>query len=154
MADSATARTTAGPSSIAARTNASLHVLKNGAVAHALTREDRAKGGRARAEKIRRRTELRERFEVADLEDLADAEFELLDRALVRLNLLIASEDERVALRAVIEVLDRTLGRPRQQQPPDRSFQAVPDMEAALAGAREKLAVRLQRRAARAVASG
>src|SRR5687768_5358131 len=91
-------------------------LLKNGAPAHELTREDRAKGGRARAEKMRRGKELRERFEVADLEDLATAELELLGQALVRLNLLIASEDSRVALRACIEVFDRVLGRPRQQR--------------------------------------
>jgi hypothetical protein len=121
-------------------------LLKNGAAAHELTREDRAKGGRTRAEKIRRRKELRERFEVAQLEDLAGAELELLDQALVRLNLLIGSEDDRVALRAVIEVLDRTLGRPRQQQACDRSFEGAPDMEAALAEAREKLAMRLKKR--------
>jgi hypothetical protein len=59
-------------------------LLKNGAAAHELTREDRAKGGRTRAEKIRRRKELRERFEVSQLEDLAGAELELLDQALVR----------------------------------------------------------------------
>jgi hypothetical protein len=47
-------------------------LLKNGAAAHELTRE-RAKGGRIRAEKIRRRKELRERFEVAQFEDLAGA---------------------------------------------------------------------------------
>ncbi len=124
-------------------------VLKNGAVAHELTREDRAKGGRKRAEKIRRRKELRERFEIGQLEGLASAELELLDQAPVRLRLLIGSEDERIALRAVIVVLDRTLGRPRQRQAWDRSFEGVPDMETALAEPREKLAGRLERRAAR-----
>jgi hypothetical protein len=129
-------------------------VLKNGAVAHELTREDRAKGGRRRAEKIRRRKELRERFEIGQLEGGLSAELELLDQALVRLSLLIGSEDDRVALRAVIEVLDRTLGRPRQRPARDRSFERVPDMEAALAEAREKLAARLERRAARSATSG
>ena len=130
-------------------------LLKNGAAAHELSREDRARGGRARAEKIRRRKELRERFEVAQLEDLAGAELELLDQALVRLNLLIGSEDDRVALRAVIEVLDRTLGRPRQQQASNRSFEGPGDMETALADAREQLAMRLKaRHAARTVTSG
>lgn len=90
-------------------------LLKNGAVAHAFTREDRARGGHARAEKIRKRKELRKQVDVAELEDLSAIEPELLDRALVRLNLLIGSEDDRVALRAVKEVLDRTLGRPRQR---------------------------------------
>jgi hypothetical protein len=35
---------------------------------------------------------------------------ELLDRAVVRLTLLLASDDDRVALRASIEVHDRVLG--------------------------------------------
>ena len=41
----------------------------------------------ARAEKMRSRKELRERLDVAELEDLAAAEPELLDQALARLNL-------------------------------------------------------------------
>jgi hypothetical protein len=69
---------------------------------------------------------------------LAAAEAELLDRALTRLNLLIGSEDDRVALRAVKEVLDRTLGRPRERPEHGRSY--GPDMEAAAARAREGLA--------------
>jgi hypothetical protein len=76
---------------------------------------------------IRRRKELREQFDIAELEDLSAAEPELLDRALARLNLLIGSEDERVALRAVKEVLDRTLGRRRQRHEHGRSH--GPDME-------------------------
>src|SRR6266511_6412355 len=56
-------------------------LLKNGAAAHAFTREDRAKGGRNRAKKIRRRKELREQFEAADFEDLAVAELDLFGRA-------------------------------------------------------------------------
>lgn len=93
---------------------------------------------------------MRERFEVAELEDLAEAEVDLLDQALIRLNLLIGSENDRVALRAVIEVLDRTLGRPKQQQRSDHSLERGADMDAALAEARKKLAMRLERRAARA----
>jgi hypothetical protein len=58
------------------------------------TREDRARGGQARAEKIRRRKELRDQFDVVELEDLSAAEPELLERAIARLNLLIASEDD------------------------------------------------------------
>jgi hypothetical protein len=42
-------------------------------------------------------------------------ESELLDRALVRLALLIASEDDRIAMRACKEVFDRVLGRPSQR---------------------------------------
>jgi hypothetical protein len=55
-------------------------------------------------------------------------------------------------LRAVKEVLDRTLGRPRQQHEQGRSH--APDMEAALALAHEKLAERLGRLAARRVTPG
>jgi hypothetical protein len=127
-------------------------VLKNGAAAHAFTPEDRARGGHARAQRIRRRKELRKQLNVPGLEDLTAAEPELLDRALARLNLLIASEDDRVALRAVKEVLDRTLGRPRQRHDYGRSQR--PDMDAALALAHEKLAERLGRLAARRVTSG
>jgi hypothetical protein len=70
---------------------------RTGARAHEFTREDRAKGGRARAEKVRRRKELRERFEVGTLEDLAAAEDELLERALIRHGLVLASDDPRAS---------------------------------------------------------
>jgi hypothetical protein len=135
------------------RTAHESRLLKNGAPAHAFTPEDRARGGHARGEKIRRRKELREQLEGADLEDMAAAEPELLDRALARLSLLIGSEDERVALGAVKEVLDRTLGRSRQR-PDGGSSKHGPDMDAALAGAREKLAALIERRSARRVTSG
>jgi len=45
-------------------------LLKNGTAAHEFTHEDRAKGGRASAEKMLTRQELRERFEIGGLEDL------------------------------------------------------------------------------------
>jgi hypothetical protein len=83
---------------------------------------------------------------------LAAAEPELLDRALARLSLLIGSEDDRVALRAVKEVLDRTLGRPTPRHDFGRS--QGPDMDAALAQAREKLAALIERRSARRVTPG
>jgi hypothetical protein len=127
-------------------------LLKNGAAAHVFTREDRARGGHARAEKIRRHKELREQFDVLELEDLAAAEPELLDRTLGRLNLLIGFEDDRVALRAVKEVLDRTLGRPRQRHEHGRSQGT--DMDAALAAAREKLTSLIARHAAHSVTTG
>jgi hypothetical protein len=127
-------------------------LLKNGAPAHAFTPEERARGGHARAEKIRRRKELREQLDRAELGDLAAAELELLDRALARLNLLIGSDDDRVALRAVKEVLDRTVGRPRERHEHGRSRQ--PDMEAAAARAREKLAALIERHTARGVTPG
>lgn len=122
-------------------------LLKNGAPAHEFTHEDRAKGGRARAAKIRRRRELRERFEVAQLEDLAAGELELLDRALLRLGLLIASDDDRVAWRASKEVLDRVLGRPGPQQEYRGSIELRRDTEAELAQARERLAFLIERHA-------
>jgi hypothetical protein len=126
-------------------------LLKNGAAAHAFTREDRARGGRARALKLRNRKALREQLDIAELEGVTATEPELLDQALARLNVLILSEDDRVALRAVKEVLDRTLGRSKQRRDHRRS--QGPDMESALADAREKLAVRLARHAARNVTS-
>ena len=49
-------------------TFAHTRLLKNGAAAHEFTRDDRAKGGRVRAEKIKKRKELQERFDVATLE--------------------------------------------------------------------------------------
>jgi hypothetical protein len=127
-------------------------LLKNGAPAHAFTPEDRARGGHARAEKIRRRKELREQLDVAEVEDLSAAESELLDRALAGLYLLVGSEDDRVALRAVKEVLDRTLGQPRQRH--EHGPSNGRDMDAALASAREKLTAQLERRAARSVTPG
>jgi hypothetical protein len=115
---------------------------------------DLTPGGPARAEKIRRRRELRERFEVEELEDLPGAELELLDQALVRLNLLLGSDDDRVALRAVVEVFDRTLGLPKQQREFGRSLEQWPDMDAALVQAHQKLAARLRCRPARSVTPG
>jgi hypothetical protein len=57
-------QTLLGPSGRRTRSG-QLRLLKNGAEAHEFTRDDRAKGGRARAEKIRKRKELRDRFEVS-----------------------------------------------------------------------------------------
>jgi hypothetical protein len=127
-------------------------LLKNGLAAHAFTAEDRARGGHARAEKIRRRKELRKQFGVAELEDLAPAESELLDRALGRLSQLIGSEDDRVALRAVKEVLDRILGRAWQRH--EYEHTSGPDMDAALVGAREKLIALIKRHSTPSEAPG
>jgi hypothetical protein len=101
---------------------------------------------------MRRRKELREQLDVAELDDLAAAEPELLDRPLARLGLLIGSEDDRVALRDVKEVLDHTLGRPRERQEHGRSY--GPEMEAAAARAREKLAALIDRHTAGSVTPG
>jgi hypothetical protein len=121
--------------------------LKNGAQAHNFTREDRARGGRARAEKIRTRKALQERFEVEALEGLNGAESELLDRALVRLALLVASEDDRIAMRACREVFDRVLGRPSPRADRGEVTGARPSLKAEAAAAREKLAILIDRRA-------
>jgi hypothetical protein len=141
-----TARATAGPTleeRVAPRSNGRVHLLKNVAEAHELTRDDRARGGRARAEKLRKRKDLRERFQVEQLEDLAEAE--LLDRAVVRRTLLLASDDDRVALRASIEVLDRVLGKPKPATSTvERDFAAEAE------SAREKLAEMLEHAAAAA----
>jgi len=67
---------------------------------------------------------------------------------------LLASEDDRIALRAAIEVFDRVLGPPKQQPARGRSFEQWPDMDAALASAHEKLAERLGPYAARDMTSG
>jgi hypothetical protein len=101
---------------------------------------------------MRRRKELRKQFDVADFDELTAAEPRLLDRALARLGILISSEDDRVALCAVKEVLDRTLGRPRQRHEHGRS--QGPDMDAALAAAREKPEALIERRAARSLTLG
>jgi hypothetical protein len=128
-------------------------LLKNGAKAHDLTRDDRAKGGRARAERIRTRKALQERFQVEALEDLNGAEIELLDRALLRLALLIASEDDRIALRACREVFDRVLGRPSQRSERGGANGARRDKEAEAAAAREKLEILINSRAREFAAS-
>jgi hypothetical protein len=63
MARLPTAPATAEPAldhRVEARSNGHGHLLRNGVEAHELTHEDRAKGGRARAEKFRKRRELRE----------------------------------------------------------------------------------------------
>jgi hypothetical protein len=127
-------------------------LLKNGAAAHEFTRDDRAKGGRVRAGKIRRRKALQARFDVATLEDLDRAELELAERAIVRLGLLLASEDDRVAMRACKEVFDRVLGRPRERQ--EHRGLISSDTEAEVAVAREKLAILIERRAQAIAKSG
>jgi hypothetical protein len=71
---------------------------------HELTQEDRARGRQTRAANGRER---RERAE----QDL----FEALDKATGRLVDLLDSEDPAIALRAVVTLLDRVLGRPRQK---------------------------------------
>jgi len=72
------------------------------------TAETRSKGGHARGEKLRAdRAEARQAY----LEHLAS----LTSGALERLAELLESEDEQVAIRAAVAILDRVLGRPPQR---------------------------------------
>jgi hypothetical protein len=83
-------------------------MLKSGADAHDFTREERAKGGRARAEKVRERREGAQAF--------ADEKLQaVLGEALHELEELLHSDDPRVKLKAAVVILDRTLGRPGQR---------------------------------------
>jgi hypothetical protein len=72
-------------------------LLRNGAAPHEFTREDRARGGRARTETAGRRQELRAQLDVAELQGVGPAEPALLDRALARPNLLIGSDDRWIS---------------------------------------------------------
>lgn len=83
-------------------------MLKSGAYAHDFTREERAKGGRARAEKVRERREAAQAF--------ADEKLQaVLGEALHELEELLHSDDPHVKLKAAVVILDRTLGRPGQR---------------------------------------
>lgn len=82
--------------------------LKSGTDAHDFTPEERAKGGRARAEKLRARREAAQAF--------ADGELQaVLAAALHELEELLHSDDPHVKLKAAVVILDRTLGRPGQR---------------------------------------
>jgi hypothetical protein len=79
-------------------------MLKSGADAHDFTPEERAKGGRARAEKLRERREAAQAF--------ADGELQaVLAAALHELEELFHSDDPRVKLKAAVVILDRMLSR-------------------------------------------
>jgi hypothetical protein len=77
--------------------------LKSGADAHEFTKEDAAKGGRARAESFQER---RQAAEHAAGEQLVSG----LEKALKRLEAMLDSENQQVAFRAVAVYLDRALG--------------------------------------------
>jgi hypothetical protein len=77
--------------------------LKSGADAHEFTPEERRRGGLARAAKIR-----------AEREQVDEVLAEALEKATRRLVELIDSNDPAIALRAVVALYDRVLGRPRQ----------------------------------------
>ena len=78
--------------------------LKSGADAHEFTKEDAAKGGRARAESFQER---RQAAEHAAGEQLVSG----LEKALKRLEAMLDSENQQVAFRAVSTYLDRALGK-------------------------------------------
>jgi hypothetical protein len=83
-------------------------MLKSGAGAHDFTPEERAKGGRARAEKMRERREAAQAF--------ADERLQaVLAEALHELEELLHSDDPCVKLKAAVVILDRTLGRSGQR---------------------------------------
>jgi hypothetical protein len=127
--------------------------LKSGADAHDFTREERAKGGRARAEKLREGREAAQAF--------ADEQLQaVLAKALHELEELLHSDDPRVKLKAAVVILDRTLGRPGQRlehagsiefRRADLVAQAKQELVAEYASqaklAREKLTAALERRA-------
>jgi hypothetical protein len=105
---------------------------------HALTKEERSRGGHARAEKLRE--------ERAEAQALADEELsKAVTQAVRRLAELVESEDEHVALRAAAQVLDRVLGRPTQRE--SGSNEVHRDMEAEMARARDKLLLMIARHA-------
>lgn len=76
-------------------------------IAQRASAESRSKGGRARAAKIRAEKE-------AAREAALGRVAELVDKALDRLEVSLDADDERLALQAARDVLDRVLGRPTQ----------------------------------------
>ena len=74
---------------------------------HELTPEERSRGGQHSGE-VRR--EKRDEARRTAAERLAG----MTDDALTRLEKLLLAEDDQIAARAIREVLDRVLGRPRQ----------------------------------------
>jgi hypothetical protein len=80
--------------------------LRGGVQPHQLTREERARGGRVKAERVK--------ADKAALREAADERLhELLDVALCRLAGKLEAEDPD--LRAIVEVLDRTMGKAPQR---------------------------------------
>jgi hypothetical protein len=127
-------------------------MLKSGADAHEFTGDERAKGGRVRAEKMRERREAAQAF--------ADEELQaVLGEALHELEELLHADDPHVKLKAAVVILDRTLGRPGQRlehagsiefRRADLVAQAKQELVAEYASqaklSREKLAAALERR--------
>lgn len=130
--------------------------LKSGADAHEFTKEDAAKGGRARAESFEER---RQAAEHAAGEQLVSG----LEKALKRLEAMLDSENQQVAFRAVSVYLDRALGKAALQggrQDVTRSGaveivrqERATKMDAEIPAARAMLARLIERRA-REVAAG
>ena len=130
--------------------------LKSGADAHEFTKEDAAKGGRARAESFEER---RQAAEHAAGEQLVSG----LEKALKRLEAMLDSENQQVAFRAVSVYLDRALGKAalqggRQDVTRSEAVEIVRQeratkMDAEIPAARAMLARLIERRA-REVAAG
>jgi hypothetical protein len=108
-------------------------------IAKKAARESRSKGGLARAAKLR---EQRKRAE----ELVEERMLASLERALDRLDAMLDSEDEQVAIRAVREVLDRGLGKATARHEHGGRVDVVL-MEAELQAARTKLDESIERRA-------
>jgi hypothetical protein len=109
--------------------------LRSGNAPHPLTAEERARGGRNRAARIRKRKLEAERVA---MDSLAAS----VGRAVSILADKLESDDERVQLRAAREILDRTLGRPTQAIAGDEETPVTIVVESVL-GARERLAQKL-----------
>jgi hypothetical protein len=86
--------------------------LKDGGTAHEFTDDDRSRGGHARAEKLRANKEEKRQLAL-------ERAGEFVDAALNRLEASLDSHDQRVALQAARDVLDRVLGK--------ATFFATPD---------------------------
>lgn len=102
------------------------------------TRESRAKGGKAKAEKLRAEREARV--------EKAQARFDTLaDKAISRLEALLDSEDHAVVVRAAKEILDRSLGKATQRH--EHGGQV--DVTVEVAEVRDRLTARLADRSSR-----
>jgi hypothetical protein len=90
---------------------------------HELTPDERGRGGRSRAQNLRAQ---REAAELLAAERLA----KVMDRTLDRLEELLASDNDAVAMRAVHEILDRVLGRSTHRHEHAGAVELAVDMPA------------------------
>jgi hypothetical protein len=100
---------------------------------HELTHEERSRGGKARAEKIRSQRE--------EAQQLAhDRVSGLVSAALDRVEATLASESDVAALRTAREILDRGLGKPPQALERGMSLSSQRAVEEARAAWRAEMA--------------